>query len=70
LLSEPGDVAALAENVLQVLRDPELGPRLAANAFEELSRYRWESVREQWLHAYRALVPEKSTVAEESVARA
>jgi hypothetical protein len=53
-----------------VLRDPELGPRLAANAFEELSRYRWESVREQWLHAYRALVPEKSTVAEESVARA
>ena len=70
LLSEPGDAPALAENVLQVLRNPELGPRLAANAFEELRRYRWESVREQWLHAYRALVPEKSAAAEESVARA
>jgi glycosyltransferase involved in cell wall biosynthesis len=70
LLSEPGDAEALAENVLRLLRDPGLSPRLAANAFEELRRYRWESVREQWLHAYRALVPEKSAVVEESVARA
>ncbi len=70
LLSDPGNAEALAENVLQVLRNPELGQRLAANAFEELRRYRWESVREQWLHTYRALVPAKSAVAEESVARA
>jgi L-malate glycosyltransferase len=70
LLSKPGDAEALAENVLQVLRNPELGQRLAGNAFEDLRRYRWESVREQWLHTYRALVPEKSAVVEESVARA
>jgi len=70
LLSEPGNSEALAENVLRVLRDPQLGLRLAANAFEELRRYRWESVREQWLHAYRALVPQKVGVIEESVARA
>ena len=70
LLSEPGDAEALAKNVLQVLRDPEMGTHLAANAFEELRHYRWESVREQWLHAYRALVSAKSTVAGESVARA
>jgi len=57
LLSEPGNPEALAENVLRVLRDPEFGLRLAANAFEELGRYSWESVREQWLHTYRALVP-------------
>lgn len=70
LLSEPGNSEALAENVLAVLRDPELGLRLATNAFDELRRYRWESVREQWLHAYRALVPGKSAVTEEPVARA
>jgi L-malate glycosyltransferase len=70
LLSEPGDPGALAENVLRVLRDPQFGLRLASNAFEELRRYRWESVREQWLHAYRGLVPEKSAVIAESVARA
>ena len=70
LLSEPGNAEALAKNVLQVLRNPELGLRLAANAFDELRRYRWESVREQWLHAYRALVPASASAAEESIARA
>jgi glycosyltransferase involved in cell wall biosynthesis len=70
LLSQPGNPEALAENILKVLRGPELGLHLAANAFEDLRRYRWESVREQWLHAYRALVPDKSAVVEESVARA
>jgi glycosyltransferase involved in cell wall biosynthesis len=68
LLSEPGNPEALAENVLRVLREPEFGLRLAANAFEELRPYRWESVREQWLHAYRALVPEKAGMVEESIA--
>jgi L-malate glycosyltransferase len=74
LLSEPGNPDALGENILRVLRDPErdpeLGMRLAANAFEELRRYRWEAVREQWLHAYRVLVPEKAGGIEQSVARA
>jgi glycosyltransferase involved in cell wall biosynthesis len=70
LLSEPGNPEALAENVLRVLREPEFGLRLAANAFEELRPYRWESVREQWLHAYRALVPEKAGMVEESIAGA
>jgi glycosyltransferase involved in cell wall biosynthesis len=70
LLSEPGNPEGLADHVLQVLRDPELSSRLAANALEDLRRYRWESVREQWLRTYRALVPEKAPVVEESVARA
>jgi glycosyltransferase involved in cell wall biosynthesis len=69
LLSKPGNPEALADQVLQVLRDVELGPRLAAAAFEDLRRYRWESVREQWLHTYRALVPDKAAVGE-AVARA
>jgi glycosyltransferase involved in cell wall biosynthesis len=70
LLSEPGNRDALAENVVRVLRDPEFGSCLATNAFEELRPYRWDTVREQWLHAYRALVPQKAAVVEQSAARA
>jgi hypothetical protein len=55
LLSEPGDAEALAYNVIRILRDPELAERLASNGYEELKRYRWESVREQWLEVYRSL---------------
>ena len=57
LLSEPGDAPALAENVLRVLRDPQLASRLSASGFEQLGDYRWGTVREQWLDLYRALVP-------------
>jgi glycosyltransferase involved in cell wall biosynthesis len=55
LLSAPGDAAALAENVVRVLRDPELADLLVSNARQELQRYSWPVVREQWLEVYRAL---------------
>lgn len=55
LLSPPGDAPALARNILRVLREPELATRLARNAFEESSRYRWPAVREQWLAVYAGL---------------
>ena len=57
LLSQPGDSAALAGNILRVLSDPELGGHLAQNAFEESSRYRWAAVREKWLAVYAQLMP-------------
>ncbi|MGA7444345.1 MAG: glycosyltransferase family 4 protein, partial [Candidatus Sulfotelmatobacter sp.] len=56
LLSPPGEAAPLAENILRLLRDADLGSRLAANANEESRRYRWTTVREQWLTAYRTLM--------------
>jgi glycosyltransferase involved in cell wall biosynthesis len=56
LLSPSGDAAPLAENILRLLRDEELSSRLAANAYEESSRYRWTAVRERWLAAYRTLM--------------
>ena len=56
LLSRPGDAAALAQNILRVLKEPELAARLAKNAFEESSRYRWPAVREQWLKVYSDLM--------------
>jgi glycosyltransferase involved in cell wall biosynthesis len=56
LLCDPGDWLALAENALRLLREPELAQRIANNAYEESRRYRWESVRSQWLAVYRRLL--------------
>jgi glycosyltransferase involved in cell wall biosynthesis len=57
LLSPPDDAEALAENILRLLRDSALSSRLAASAHDESHRYRWTNVREQWLSAYRSLMP-------------
>ena len=55
LLSEPGDASALAENVMRLLREPELASRLAFNAREAVQRYAWGAVRQQWLEIYRSM---------------
>lgn len=55
LLSQPGDVQALAQNVIRLLSEPELVLRLAANAFEHSKQYDWKVVREQWLNLYRSM---------------
>lgn len=55
LLSPVGDVKTLAENVIRVLRDPELAERMALNALRETEHYSWPVVREQWLKVYRAM---------------
>jgi glycosyltransferase involved in cell wall biosynthesis len=67
LLSEPGDATALAQNVIRLLREPELGARLACTARTELDRYSWPKVREQWLEAYRSLILGKGQVAREFI---
>jgi L-malate glycosyltransferase len=56
LLSTVGDATALAQNVIRVLQNSELADRLVANARQELDRYSWPVVREQWLEVYRTLV--------------
>jgi len=55
LLSEPGDVQGLAQNVIRLLRDPVLASQLASHAHEQLGRYCWDAVREQWLDVYHSL---------------
>jgi glycosyltransferase involved in cell wall biosynthesis len=55
LLSPTRDAAALARNVIRILEDSELAEHLIENARQELQRYSWPVVREQWLKAYRAL---------------
>ena len=52
LLCEPGDWTALAENVVRLLRNPDLGGRLAENARGQLRQYTWSEVRAQWLQVY------------------
>lgn len=55
LLCAPGDWRALAENVIRLLRNPQLATQIAANAHKESHRYQWEAVRTQWLAVYRSL---------------
>lgn len=54
LMCEPGAWQSLAECVLRLLREGALASRIAANAYEESRKYRWESVRGEWLAAYRS----------------
>jgi L-malate glycosyltransferase len=55
LLSPVGDACALAENVVRLLRDPQLSGWLALQAYEKSQSYRWPVVREQWLDTYLSL---------------
>ena len=57
LLTEPGDAAGLAQNVIRLLRDPVLASHIALNAHEQSRQYSWTAVREQWLGIYRSMVP-------------
>ena len=67
LLSPPGDVAKLAENILRVLTDEQLSSRLSANAYEESGRYQWAAAREQWLKLYRAVRAGTQTIEQSRV---
>ncbi len=70
LLCPTGDWQALAENVIRLLRDPELANRLAQNAYSESIQYRWAAVRDQWVRVYRSLFsPQAPADREEEWAR-
>ncbi len=56
LLCDPGDWQALANNILRLLQEPDLASCLAANAYDQVKRYRWEVVRERWLEVYSGLL--------------
>jgi glycosyltransferase involved in cell wall biosynthesis len=52
LLVRSGDDVAMAEALQRVSTDVELRRRLAAAGLEEVSRYAWSRVRDQWLALY------------------
>jgi glycosyltransferase involved in cell wall biosynthesis len=66
LLSPPGDAAALARNVIRVLRDSALAERMVLNAHQEFQRYSWRAVRGQWLEVYRTLASGRKRVTRDS----
>jgi glycosyltransferase involved in cell wall biosynthesis len=55
LLVPCDDHAALARCAIRLLEDPELVRRLTGNGREEVKRYVWDQVREQWVQLYREL---------------
>jgi L-malate glycosyltransferase len=60
LLSAVGDAHALAQNVVRLLKDAQVAERLVLNARDEMQKYSWQNVREQWLAVYRSLGSEAS----------
>jgi glycosyltransferase involved in cell wall biosynthesis len=67
LLCEPGDAHALAQNVLRLLRDPELAARLVSNAREKVLRCSWPVVRQEWLEVYRSLMSDANQASSRAV---
>lgn len=59
LLSPVGDPQLLAAHVLRVLRDFGLAQRLIAGGLEQMQKYGWDVVGEQWLQIYESLAPMK-----------
>lgn len=55
LLAPVGDHHAVAKQILRLLEDPGLAARLAAAAHDTCRAYSWETVRGEWLSAYRQL---------------
>jgi glycosyltransferase involved in cell wall biosynthesis len=58
LLAPLDDDAALAEQVLHLLANPDRARALAETAHGTLTHYTWEQVRDQWLTLYRSLLPQ------------
>jgi glycosyltransferase involved in cell wall biosynthesis len=55
LLVPANDHHAAATAVLRIVDQPELASRLTEAALATCARYRWSSVREQWVQLYRSL---------------
>jgi glycosyltransferase involved in cell wall biosynthesis len=58
LLVDIDDHEALAARSIELLENEELVEQLTANAFEEVKRYHWKPVRDQWSALYREVVSE------------
>jgi L-malate glycosyltransferase len=57
LLAPMNDHQALAMHVLSLLESPDIAARLTRNALATCDAYTWTALREQWLRAYRSVLP-------------
>jgi L-malate glycosyltransferase len=53
LLADSDDDARIAEGVLRLLDDPDYARQLARAGYESCARYSWDTIRLEWLDAYR-----------------
>jgi glycosyltransferase involved in cell wall biosynthesis len=62
MVVERGDYRTMANSALRLLQDNELALSIARNARAECEKYRWESVRREWLKLYHKVgqKPERS----------
>jgi starch synthase len=52
VLIPPDDPAAMAKAVIALLDDPDAAHAMARQARDEVLRYTWPRVREQWARVY------------------
>lgn len=55
LLARRDGHRAVADRIIELLRQPGRASHLASNAYASCSRYTWSAVRAQWLALYREL---------------
>ncbi|NNE66286.1 MAG: glycosyltransferase family 4 protein [Pyrinomonadaceae bacterium] len=55
LMVEIGDDKALAEQAFRLLRDKHLAVELAEGGRSDLEKFKWESVRDDWIDVYRSI---------------
>ena len=70
LLAPLGDFEALAAHVLRLLADPERARELARAAYATCHACTWLKVREQWLQAYRSVLPGRALRPDYAASRA
>ncbi|MBV9157451.1 MAG: glycosyltransferase family 4 protein [Acidobacteriaceae bacterium] len=56
LLIDLDDDEALAQRAIELLENEDLVARLTSRGYEEVKRYHWAPVRDQWVALYRELV--------------
>ena len=61
LLAPPKNAAALASSIERLIKEPELGQRLAASAKKRVERFRWETVAEKVLSLYKEVLANNNT---------
>jgi len=55
LMMEPGNAEALADAIVRLINHNKLRLRLSRNAREEVKRYNWETIGQEYLKAYSTL---------------
>jgi L-malate glycosyltransferase len=62
LMVRCGDHEALAAGAIRLLEDPELASRLAQNACKSARRFKWHSIRSEWLSLYGEVTGRKDSL--------